>query len=583
MPSDKRRLSVGIWLVFPPGVASARGEGLFTQLSEPLKRLLEQPDVRVVVAMAGWKDSLFRNAMREAGIPLERLEIMTFGDRIPVAVKTSEWIKTGRSIKTRLASWWRSLAAKAIGFASENRILKSIWATKSYLAAIVLWAPVLLVAGLVSALYLLLFSTVFFCKKVAAFGPMRVRRFLSARPGSRPAKAVARFKEVKTRAVKGLYGSIVRYEHECLAIRAASRKDIDVWFAPICTFTSAYQLPKPLVMIVADLVYVDFPTKFSGEHWLDLDRRIRRLREQATLTVSFSEHVREHHVRRYLGVADDRSLVIRHAPRVLSGYLSGNEDSSPHDGRSIAARVIRDHFQETNPRSRLSYWTEALPSGYLTNFPFEEATFIFVCSQNRPHKNFLNLVRAVEQVLRRKYLNVKLFLSGRLGFCSDDSSENEVMRYVRRQHLEMDVISAPELPLAVMAAFYRLASLACMPSLFEGGFAFQFTESLSVGTPIVMSSIPVTREIIPAELEDTILFDPYDVDDMEEKIFWGLTHREELREKEMPLYEEMLKRTWNDVVEDYREVFDKAIGLHAASNGAPGTSAQSVPGSENVT
>ncbi len=83
----------------------------------------------------------------------------------------------------------------------------------------------------------------------------------------------------------------------------------------------------------------------------------------------------------------------------------------------------------------------------------------------------------MEQVLRRKYLTVKLFLSGRL------ESDKEVVKYVERQHLEMDVIPVHDLPLGVMAALYRLASLTCMPSLFEGGFPFQFSESLSVGLP----------------------------------------------------------------------------------------------------
>ncbi len=73
---------------------------------------------------------------------------------------------------------------------------------------------------------------------------------------------------------------------------------------------------------VADLVYIGFPTKFHDSHWLGLDQKVQRLAERVTLTVSYSEHVREHHVRRHLGVPDERTRVIRHAPRILSDYQS---------------------------------------------------------------------------------------------------------------------------------------------------------------------------------------------------------------------------------------------------------------------
>ncbi len=92
-----------------------------------------------------------------------------------------------------------------------------------------------------------------------------------------------------------------------------------------------------------------------------------------------------------------------------------------------------------------------------------------------------------------------------------------------------------------------------------------------------MSSIPVTREIVPPELEDTILFDPYDVDSIAERLSWGLTHREELLKKEMPLYNELVTRTWRDVADDYRRVFEEAISLHKASNPAPSLEGTYVP------
>ena len=54
-----------------------------------------------------------------------------------------------------------------------------------------------------------------------------------------------------------------------------------------------------------------------------------------------------------------------------------------------------------------------------------------------------------------------------------------------RAHLQTDVISVPGLPSDVHAAFFQLARLTVVPTMFEGGFPFPFCESLSVGTPVV--------------------------------------------------------------------------------------------------
>jgi hypothetical protein len=65
-------------------------------------------------------------------------------------------------------------------------------------------------------------------------------------------------------------------------------------------------------------------------------------------------------------------------------------------------------------------------------------------------------------------------------------------------------------------------------------FPFPFTESLSVDTPVLMSSIPVTRETLPPDLARFTLFDPYHVNDIADRIAWGVLHRQELLAKQKP-------------------------------------------------
>jgi glycosyltransferase involved in cell wall biosynthesis len=138
---------------------------------------------------------------------------------------------------------------------------------------------------------------------------------------------------------------------------------------------------------------------------------------------------------------------------------------------------------------------------------------------------------------------------------------SETHSLIRELHLEHDVVSVGNLPADVHAALFSLAALTVVPSLFEGGFPFPFTESLSVDTPVVMSSIPVTRELLPPETHERILFHPYSTPDIAAKIRWGLEHRDELLRIEQPIYQEMAERTWDVVADEFRQVCQRvAVG-----------------------
>ena len=106
-----------------------------------------------------------------------------------------------------------------------------------------------------------------------------------------------------------------------------------------------------------------------------------------------------------------------------------------------------------------------------------------------------------------------------------------------------------------MAAFCHLATLAVNSTLFEGGFPFTFSEAMSVGTPSLLSKIPVVEEVITdPNMQSYMLFDPYNLDEIVEKICWGIDNRDTLYQIEKPLYDEMKKRTWGDVATDYYNI-----------------------------
>ena len=126
--------------------------------------------------------------------------------------------------------------------------------------------------------------------------------------------------------------------------------------------------------------------------------------------------------------------------------------------------------------------------------------------------------------------------------------------------MQVDVIALHGVDVQGLAALYRCAELVVNPTLYEGGFPFTFAEGMSVGTPSVMSDIPQVRDVIePYGLEDEMLFDPNDVQAIADKIEYGLMHKAELYQKELPVFNAMACRTENVVAQEYLESFQTII------------------------
>jgi len=129
---------------------------------------------------------------------------------------------------------------------------------------------------------------------------------------------------------------------------------------------------------------------------------------------------------------------------------------------------------------------------------------------------------------------------------------SELDLFVSEHRLDAWVLFASGVSNQVLASLYCRASLAANPSLFEGGFPFTFTEAYSVGTPSLLSDIPMVREKLePGGLADRMLFDPLDPQDLANKIQWGVEHREELYRLQQELYASF--PDWESVAQRYSD------------------------------
>ncbi|MBQ7732018.1 MAG: glycosyltransferase family 4 protein [Lentisphaeria bacterium] len=310
-------------------------------------------------------------------------------------------------------------------------------------------------------------------------------------------------------------------------VRFVNKGDIDYWYVPSVFWKECLKIRKKRVIVVPDLVYAEFPQCYYSNPTVLKDvSNIELFFKKKPWMICYSNHVKNRHLIQLRNVSPKMITVIPH----------GVVDLSEHLKMGLPPKEIIEVYLR-----RKSY---AVPNiDFVKKYNFAEGRYIIYTSQCRYHKNVIGLLHVLEILLRREHININLVLT-----CSN---YGQLMPFLEKMNLTREVIFMPHVPENVLAALNALALLHVNPTLFEGGFPFTFGEAYSVGTPSVMSDIPVTREYVDDELAEKMLFDPYDYEDFAAKVKWALEHREELLALEKPLYEKFAQRSWDTVADEY--------------------------------
>jgi len=138
-----------------------------------------------------------------------------------------------------------------------------------------------------------------------------------------------------------------------------------------------------------------------------------------------------------------------------------------------------------------------------------------------PRKNLTRLVEALQR-LHKSGLAIPLVVVGGKGWLYDDFFQRLEQSDVR------DAVHFPGyVPSADLPAIYSAASVAAVPSVYEG-FGLPVLEAMACGTPVVSSDASSLPELGG---EAARYFDPYDVEAMSEAI--GEVWSDELLQREM--------------------------------------------------
>lgn len=532
----------GIYLAYPP-TTDLQAQGLGRHLVEFLRGAQDRSDVRFVIACPSWMKKPMVELFDASGIRKDSFEILAPESK-PLLLRLYEtyvalrkWPRhRGRLAKLR--KWLVELSSKVSTYIERKLVGSRSIVFMATLGLVSL--PILLLA--IFAGTIIRVFTLAYALREKLVSHIRRKSIFINKLLERMSDLAAQPKQdaLATR----LYRLMEESEASLMSSLIEARSDIAAWYSPTAFWPHFNEISAPRLMCVPDVVLADFPVGFApskGGRFLGSFKQVEKAIANGQHFVTYSQNVKwETLVKRYSVNPDIVSVVPHGAFRldelvVVSGFP---------DNEAATNTLCRNLF-----RVALS---KAVNNGYASNYGSEDVRYIFYASQFRPNKNVITLLKAYEHLLKRRYIGHKLVLTG------NPNLSPEVGRFIAEHNLTNDVLCLHGLSAHWLAACYRLADLAVNPSLSEGGCPFTFSEALSVGTPVVMARIPVTEEVVTdRDLQEQMLFDPYDWEDMADRIEWGLNNRHALLEKQMPLYNQLSRRTWRHVVDEYIEILDR--------------------------
>jgi len=514
-----------------------QNEGLGRLLGFIINGLRSQPNTRVTVLCPYWLRPSVESLLEDHRIPLECVKIVTSPKPFALTLKeffhacklrllrltqssnrSSEFenvnkrLTLERRLRYRLRNRWRELRTNPVPKHRWRNLTRFLVQLAISVVAIVIALPLLLFALVLKAVpRKLRIKIVMVSNQIAR----RVQKLFFRRPNESKHRKTLR----------------------ALVAMADLQSDIDAWLIPTPFWPEAQEIRERKVTVCPDVVLHEFSTQFASPSIDGIYNRILKSLQKADHLITYSDYVKNKHLIETVGIKRSRVSVVRHGKVELSKYLCvENKKYLPAVSREIALELLRGF--RIGSMDANHFWR---------NVSFDNNPFVFYSSQYRHHKNILALVKAVEMVNRQLGIGIRLVLT-----CNMHASER-LSAYIANHGLESIVLCAHGIPSNFLAAFNALAVLSVNPSLFEGGFPFTFCEAFSVGTPSIMSDIPVVRELVKnQELCDAMLFDPYNYESIANRIVWGIENREQLLCLQQPLFDAM--PDWRDVAGQYLEV-----------------------------
>ncbi|MBS0650646.1 MAG: glycosyltransferase, partial [Verrucomicrobia bacterium] len=414
---------------------------------------------RMVVALPSWSRNEFNKLIKELNLSgNETIEILSARKRKPILLSLREWVQ-------RILNKQKKKKENKLKFAKKtfDALIKA--SGKNIFLFLLISPPLFIGASLYSIYKVFTFWLPKIKKKMHAILMPRIKRYF-----------LDPFDKLKERGLGSrIFAAMREDETKKLVKLINKRDDIELWYIPTGYWPEVSEIKKRKVIAIPDIIFHDFPTIFSS-HWYLWDHVYQNIKKTLTIDAHFlcySAYVKAEHLMKPYQIEENKISVIKHGVDTLAIHLKKDRLSQTDQALKILEAYQKKSLKDDH---------------YLSNFHLPNMKFLFYSSQVRPHKNIINLIKAYEILLRKRFINTKLILTGL------PQHYEKAHSYIQAQHLQNDVISLFGVSSEVLAALNHLAVCAVNPTFFEGGFPFTFCEAYSVGTPSVMSRIPVVLE-----------------------------------------------------------------------------------------
>lgn len=342
-----------------------------------------------------------------------------------------------------------------------------------------------------------------------------------------------------------IYENISYFETKSIIKAVNKVKDVEVWFCPTVFWPEFNDIKSTKVVVVPDVVLEEYPIGFAFVSNKIHDRNLEKIRNTIANNeyfITYSENVKNTILIDRFHKTGKNIRVINHGWTDLSQYIDFK----------VKGDLKKSQITWSN-RTAQAYTILNIYSN-VKNLPANGFQYIIYSSQDRPNKNIYNLVRAFASMVHENFLSHKLILT-----CYPSAVLNHL---IEEENLYGKVLFFPGISQMDLASLYNSADIAVNPSLAEGGFPFTFSEALSVDTPIVMSDIQVTRQVLSRfSFSHRMLFNPLDITDIKRKMLDCIENRQVFLDNQNIMASEMKSRTWEMVANEYNFYLNQVAAM----------------------
>ncbi|MEO0225043.1 MAG: glycosyltransferase family 1 protein [candidate division WOR-3 bacterium] len=265
-------------------------------------------------------------------------------------------------------------------------------------------------------------------------------------------------------------------------------KDIDIFLSPAISAYPHFYMNKPFIFTLHDMQERYFPEFFTFKERLIRWLNNRALAKTAWKIICESNYVKNDIIK-FTGVDKNKIFVITSPP---------------------PAEFLNYHFNEE--RFQLIRKKYNLPEKY-----------IFYPAQAWFHKNHIRLVEAFK-IVNEKHPDIYLILTG-----SQQNNYHNLMKRINELNINHRVKHLGYVDYDELPYLYKMSLFLVMPSLFES-VSIPIYEAFALGVAVCSSNVVA----LPEQVGDAgLLFDPYNVQDIAEKMLIYLEDEGLRKEKAM--------------------------------------------------